>query len=66
MSFGNQGVALMLIADRNNDAAGAEAALQQIETAYEVLRSAGQKQWSAYFSEQLAEAKAIRDRLGGR
>jgi hypothetical protein len=65
-SFGNQGIALMLIADRNNDAAGAGAALRQIETAYEVLRSAGQEQWSAYFSEQLAKAKAIRNRLKGR
>jgi hypothetical protein len=56
----------MLIADRNSDATGAEAALRQIETAYEVLRLAGQEPWSAYFSEQLAKAKAIRDRFKGR
>jgi hypothetical protein len=65
-SFGNQGLVLMLIADRNNDGAVAETAVQQIEAAYEGLRSAGQEQGSAYFSEQLAKAKAIRDRLRGR
>jgi hypothetical protein len=65
-SFGGQGVALMLIADRNKDGAVAETAVQQIEAANEVLRSAGQEQWSAYFSEQLAKAKAIRDWLRGR
>jgi hypothetical protein len=53
-------------ADRNNDAAGAAAALRQIETADEGVRSAGQERWSAYFSEQLAKAKVIRDRLKGR
>ena len=42
-SFGNQGVALMLIADRANDAAMAETAVQQIETAYETERSGGQR-----------------------
>jgi tetratricopeptide (TPR) repeat protein len=64
-SFGNQGLVLMLIADRNNDRAVAETAVQQIEAAYEGLRSAGQEKWSAYFSEQLAKAKAIRDRFKG-
>ena len=44
----------------------AETAVQQIEAAYEALRSGGQEQWSAYFSEQLAKAKAIRDRFKGR
>ena len=66
-SLGNQGVALTLIADRNDEhGAVAETAVQQIEAAYEGLRSAGQEQWSAYFSEQLAKAKAIRDRFKGR
>jgi tetratricopeptide (TPR) repeat protein len=65
-SLGNEGVALMLIADRTNDIAGAEVALRQIETAYETLRSGGQKQWSAYFEAQLTNARAIRDRLKGR
>ncbi len=64
-SFGNQGVALMLIADRNNDAAGAETALLQIETAYETTRSGGEEQLSAYFEAQLPKARTIRDRLKG-
>jgi tetratricopeptide (TPR) repeat protein len=62
-TFSNEVAALMLIADSNKDGAVAETAVQQIEAAYEVLRSAGQEQWLAYFSEQLAKAKAIRDRL---
>jgi hypothetical protein len=64
-TFGNEGAALMLIADRNNDGAVAETAVQQIEAAYEVLRLAGQEQWSAYFAEQLTKARGIRDRLKG-
>jgi hypothetical protein len=63
-SFGGQGVALMLIADRNNDTAVAEASLHQIETAYETLRSGCQLAWSAYFSEQLAKAKDPRSAQG--
>ena len=34
----------MLIADRTNDAAVAETAAQQIETAYETTRSGGEEQ----------------------
>ena len=55
----------MLIADRNNDAAGAEAAVRQIETAYETARSGGDEHTSADFEAQLAKARAIRDRLKG-
>jgi hypothetical protein len=66
VTTGNQGGALVLIADRNNDVASAKAALRQIETAYETGRSGGQEQSSAYFSEQLAKAEAIRGPLGGR
>ena len=38
-SFGNQGFAMMLLADRTNDDAMAETAFQQIQTAVETLRS---------------------------
>ena len=62
-SLGNQGVALMLIADRTSDPVVGDAAVRQIETAYEMLRSGGQEQWSAYFEAQLTKARAIRDRL---
>ena len=53
----------MLIADRTNDAALAEAAVRQIEAAYETTRSGGQEQWSADFHAQLPRGQAIRDRL---
>ena len=66
VSFGNQGVALVLIAGRNNDVGVAETALRQIETANDTLRSGGHEQLSAYFQAQLAKARVIRDRLGGR
>jgi hypothetical protein len=56
---------MMIIADRTNDAALAEAAMRQIEAAYETTQSAGLEQSSAYFHEQLPTAQAIRDRLKG-
>jgi hypothetical protein len=43
----------------------AEAAVRQIETAYETAQSGGQKQWAAYYQMQLPRAQAIRDRLKG-
>jgi hypothetical protein len=57
---------MILIADRTNDAALAETAVTQIETAYETLRDGGQAPWAAYYQEQLPNAQAIRDRLKGR
>jgi hypothetical protein len=57
---------MMLIADRTNDEALAETALQQIQTAHKALRGAGQRQWAAYYEAQLTEAQAIRDRLNGK
>jgi hypothetical protein len=65
-SVGSQGVAMMLIADRANDAALAETAVMQVGAAYETLRDGGQQQWAAYFEEQLPRALAIRDRLKGK
>jgi hypothetical protein len=62
---GNQGVAMMVIADRTNDVALADAAVLQIEAAYETTQSGGQEQWSAYYHAQLPRAQAIRDRLKG-
>ena len=65
-SFGNQGFAMMLLADRTNDDARAETAFQQIQTAVETLRSGGQQQWAAEFEAQLPQAHAIWDRLKGK
>ena len=56
----------MLIADRTNDLVVGEAALRQIETAHETAREGSDEQLSAYLAEQLAKARVIRDRLGGR
>jgi hypothetical protein len=53
----------MMIANRTNDAAVAEVAAQQIEAAYEATRSGRQAVWAAFFQEQLAKARTIRDRL---
>ena len=57
---------MMLIADRANDGALAETAVQQIEAAYETLRDGGQEQWAAVLAAQLTKAQAIRDRLKGK
>jgi hypothetical protein len=65
-SLGNQGLTMMLIADRTNDGALAATALQQIQTAYETERSGGQEAWAAILQAQLPKAQAIRDRLKGK
>jgi tetratricopeptide (TPR) repeat protein len=62
-SFGGQGIALMLIADRTNNGVIAEAAVKQIQAAYETARSGDDEASAADFQEQLAEAVKIRDRL---
>ena len=49
-SLGNQGVALVLIADRTNDVVVAETAVRQIETAYEMLTGAKRVSPSASIS----------------
>jgi hypothetical protein len=54
---------MMRIADRTNDRAQAETAVEQIQTAVEVLRSGGQNAWAVEFQKELPKAQAIRDRL---
>jgi hypothetical protein len=63
MSFGNQGVALIRLAQRTKDAAMAETACQQIEAALETMRSAGHVPFAAYYESRLPEARQIRDVL---
>jgi tetratricopeptide (TPR) repeat protein len=65
-SFGNQGIAMLLISDRTNDVALAKAAAQQIEAAYEALRSGGEEPQADHFEAQLPKARAICDRLKGK
>jgi hypothetical protein len=63
-STSNNGVAMVVIADRTDDAVLAEAAVRQIELAYETMRLGGHERGSAFRLEH--RAQAIRDRLKGR
>jgi hypothetical protein len=63
--FGNEGVALILLAERRGDAAMAETALSQIDTAFEALRGGGDVPRAAYYEQQLPRARALVARLRG-
>ena len=65
-SFGNEGVALMLVAERRGDATMAETALSQINAAYQTMRDGGHARDAAYFEGQLPRARALVARLRGR
>ncbi len=56
----------MRLAERLSDAAGAKAAVQQIEAALVTLRDGGNASAAAYCEEQLPEARALLDRLSSR
>ena len=60
MSLGNQGVALMRLAERLQDATMAETAFQQIETAFETMRAGGHAPNAAYYEAHLPEARRVR------
>ena len=66
MSFGNEGVALMLLAERRRDAAMAKTALNQINTAFETMRDGGNAPSAANYERELPRARAIVARLRGR
>jgi tetratricopeptide (TPR) repeat protein len=63
MTTGNQGVAMILIADRTNDSSVAERAVDQIKTASDAEQAGGQVVLAGYYRAQLVKAQAIRDRL---
>jgi hypothetical protein len=63
-SFGNEGVALMLLAERRRDAAMAKTALSQINAAFETMRDGGHAPSAAYYERQLPRARALVARLG--
>jgi tetratricopeptide (TPR) repeat protein len=65
-SLGNEGLALMLLAQRRGDAAMAEAALSQINTAFETLRDGGHAPNAAVYERQLPNARALVERLRAR
>ncbi len=66
VSTGNQGVAMMRLAERKNDAAMAKAALGQIKAAFEVSRDGGHAPNAAYYEARLPEARALLTRLEAR
>src|SRR5262245_24664899 len=65
-SFGNEGVALMLLAERRGDVAMAETAVSQINTALETMRESGPAQNTAEFELMLSTARALISRLRGK
>src|SRR5258708_32411864 len=58
-SLGNQGVALILLAVRREDAAMAETGLSQINTAFETMRDGGHAPNAAYYDRHLPIALAV-------
>ena len=66
MSFGNEGIALMLLAERRGDAAMAVTALSQITMALETMRGGGNAPSAARYERQLPKARAVVARLRGR
>jgi Tetratricopeptide repeat len=65
-SAGNQGVALRLLAERNDDRHAAETAVAKITVALGVMRNGDHQPLTAYYEEQLPKAHAVLDRLSTR
>ncbi|MDQ6870273.1 MAG: hypothetical protein M3178_18790 [Pseudomonadota bacterium] len=65
-STGNQGVALMLLAERRGDAKMAKLAVQQIEAAFTTMRDGGDAHSAAILEAQLPEARALVQKLAKR
>jgi tetratricopeptide (TPR) repeat protein len=60
---GNQGVALMFLAERKGDASGARAAVERIEIGLTMMQSHGNTDLAAYYDRQLSSARALLHRL---
>ena len=65
LGFGNEGIALMLFAERRGDTTTAETALRQINEAFETMRDGGDPPSAAYYEQQLPRARALVARLRG-
>jgi hypothetical protein len=65
-SLGNEGIALMFVAERRGDVSMAEMAASQITTALETMRDSGDPSDAAYYEKQLAKANTMVARLRGR
>ena len=62
-SSGDQGIALMQLAERTKKAEMAETGFRQIETALQIMRTGGHAPLAAHFEARLPEARRIRDAL---
>jgi hypothetical protein len=65
-STGNQGVALMLLAERRGDAQMAKQAVQQIEAAFTASRDGGDAYSAAMLEAKLPKARALVGKLAKR
>src|SRR3984893_10958456 len=66
MSTGNQGVALMLLAERRRDAEMAKLAVQQIEAGFTAPGEDGDAYSAAMFESKLPNARALAQKLAKR
>jgi hypothetical protein len=66
MSTGNQGVALMLLAERRSDAKKAKLAVQQIEAALSARRDGGHTPSAAFYEARLPKARVLVAKLAKR
>jgi hypothetical protein len=62
-STGNQGCALMLIAERLSNVTKARSAVQQIKVAIATIQDSGNAPAAAYYEAQLQKARSLLDRL---
>jgi hypothetical protein len=65
-TIGAQGAALMLIAQRTDDAATAKTATQQIDVAFQTLRDGGNAVAAEYYHAELVKARGLSNKLRGR
>jgi hypothetical protein len=65
MSTGNQGVALMVLAERLGDLSEARAAVEQIEVALATMQEGRHAPLAVYYEAQLPRARALLDRFAG-
>ena len=65
-TLGNEALALMLLAERRQDATMAAAALSQINKVVETMRNGGNGPSAAFYEQQLPRASALVARLRGR
>jgi hypothetical protein len=63
MSTGNQGLALIQLAQRKRDAAMAKIAVAQIQAARDVMRAGGAASLAAYYESQLTVARTLAQQI---